>query len=49
MIMPGRGVSLLRIVEGLEVVEDGVRRLGSGAPTLPVEGFDLYLAPERLN
>ena len=43
------GVASLRVVEGLEVFEDGVGQLDSCLPSLLVEEFDLYAGPERLD
>src|ERR1700680_4278676 len=46
---PERRVTALTVMEDLEVFEDRVRQLASGAPSLAVEEFDLHPTPERLD
>ena len=43
------GVASLRVVEDLEVFEDGVGQLDSVRHPLPVVEFGLYAGPERLH
>ena len=44
-----RRVTPLAIMEDLEVFEDCAGQLDARAPTLPIEEFDLHLAPKRFH
>ena len=43
------GVASLSVVEDLKVFEDGVGQFDTGAPSVPVEQFDLHATPERFD